>query len=55
MQPQESQHVLTSERSAKKVYQKPELQVYGDLARITGTVGAMGKGDNPAGMNKTGV
>jgi hypothetical protein len=32
--------------SAKRAYQRPELQIYGDLGRITETVGDHGASDH---------
>ena len=36
------------EQSSKKVYSRPQLQVYGDLRKITASVGTAG---NPDGGN----
>jgi hypothetical protein len=38
MEPQKSKHASASEGSTKKVYQKPHLEVYGDLGMITQSV-----------------
>ena len=44
------------QKPERKPYQAPTLQHYGDLLRITRTVGANGLADGgPMGMNKTRV
>jgi len=36
------------QQSAKKPYQQPQLQVYGDLRQITQNMGNKAKHDNPS-------
>jgi hypothetical protein len=38
MKPIDSQQASVSDESTKKAYQKPELEVYGGLGKITQTV-----------------
>ncbi len=45
---------LAKTKQSKKTYQKPQLQVYGDLREITQTFAMAGKMDGGAGqMDKT--
>jgi hypothetical protein len=45
MELQESKHASASEGSTRKVYQKPCLEVYGDLGMITQSIGTTGAVD----------
>ena len=56
MEPQESKRNSASNEQTKKVYQKPQLEVYGDLGEITQKINKHGHGDggtNPGGNNRT--
>ena len=39
---------------AKKPYESPRLEVYGDIRAVTAAVDVSGKNDGGAGKNKTG-
>lgn len=39
-------------KTAKKAYNKPKLEIYGDLDEITRTVVTQGPNDNPLGQNQ---
>jgi hypothetical protein len=50
----EKEQEMANAKHAKKTYQKPQLQVYGDLREITQTFAMAGKMDGGAGqMDKT--
>ena len=51
MEPKASKHASASEESTKKVYQRPHLEVYGDLRTITETLGNTGFMDGGPSMN----
>ena len=54
MKPQDNQQDSVSKELTKRAYQKPQLEVYGDLGEITGTVGKTGVLDGGTGsMNST--
>jgi hypothetical protein len=38
MEPYESQRAPASKEQVKKIYQRPELQVYGNLGEVTQTI-----------------
>jgi len=44
---------LAKTKQSKKIYQKPQLQVYGDLREITQTFAMKGAGDGGKGNSKT--
>jgi len=44
---------LAKTKQSKKTYQRPQLQVYGDLREITQTFAMKGAGDGGKGFSKT--
>jgi hypothetical protein len=49
MEPQDNQQNAVSKELTKRAYQKPQLEVYGDLGEITGTMGKTGTIDGGTG------
>jgi hypothetical protein len=45
---------LDPDRPAKKPYESPRLEVYGDIRAVTAAVGNVGKNDGGHGADKTG-
>ncbi len=46
----EKEQAMANAKHSKKTYQKPQLQVYGDLREITQTFAMAGKMDGGAGQ-----
>jgi hypothetical protein len=53
MEHEDSQRASASKKLTKRPYQKPQLEVYGDLAQITQTVANAGHKDTAAAQPRT--